>query len=106
VQGRATVTLSGGSQAYASGPSLSCPASRHYLVRGVVKLAENRPAGWLYVAHVGPSAPLSDQAPSQFTPGKSCTPGTLLRAVASFVLSWPDGHQVRYKIYGLTAPCA
>ena len=26
-----------------------------------------------------------------------CTPGRMVRAVASFVLTWPDGHQVRYR---------
>ncbi len=106
LQGRATVTISGGSQAYATGPSLTCPASRHYLVRGVVKLAVKQPFGWIYVAHAGPSAPVRDQAPSQLTPAKTCTTGQLLRAVASFVLTWPDGHQVRYKIYGRAVACA
>lgn len=106
IQGSAVVTVSGTARAYATGPSLTCPASRHYLVRGVVKLAEHLPAGWTYVAHVGPSAPLTDQAPAQLTVAKSCTAGIPLRAVASFVLTWPDGHQLRYKIYGRVAACA
>lgn len=96
-----------GATVYATGPSLTCPASRAYWVRAVVKLAEYRGRGhWVYVTPAKPSAPHRNRADAQRSRVHTCRPGTRVRAVASFVLTWPDGHQVRYRRLGTSARCS
>jgi hypothetical protein len=72
----------------------------------VVKVATYRGNGhWTYVTSVSPSAPVVDAALAQQSDPAACTAGVLLRPVASFVLTWPDGHQIRYKRIGNEARC-
>ncbi len=95
-----------GATVYATGPSLACPAGRAYWVRAVVKLAEYRGRGrWVYVTPAKPSAPQRNRADAQRSSLHACRPGTRVRAVASFVLTWPDGHQVRYRRLGTPVRC-
>ena len=92
--------------AYATGPSLSCGAGSGLRIRAVVKVATYRGHGhWSYLTPVKPSAPTKDQAPVQRTMPSACKAGALVHAVSSFVLTWPDGHQVRYKRVGTAARC-
>ena len=92
--------------AYATGPSLTCATGSGLRIRAVVKVATYRGHGhWGYLSPVKPSAPTKDQAPAQRTLPSSCKPGALVHAVSSFVLTWPDGHQVRYKRVGIAAHC-
>jgi hypothetical protein len=96
-----------GATVYATGPSLTCPHSRACWVRAVVKVAEYRGHGhWVYVTQVRPSAPARGAAAAQRTPVQPCRPGARVRPVASFVLTWPDGRQVRYRRIGPSARCA
>ena len=90
---------------YAKGPSLACAAGGPYWVRAVVKVAENHGNGhWTYLTKVHPSVP-ARAAAAQRTGQVPCTPGRTVRAVASFVLTWPDGHQVRYRRIGTSSLC-
>jgi hypothetical protein len=92
--------------AYASGPSLTCGPGPRYWVRAVVKVAAYDSDGqWSYLTPVNPSAPTLDRTPSHRSELTACSSGQLLEPVASFVLLWPDGHQVRYKLVGPSARC-
>ena len=95
-----------GGAVYAQGPSLTCRTTGRYWVRAVVKLAEYKGHGhWTYVSAVHPSEPVRNAAASQRTDPARCPSGRVVRAVASFVLTWPDGHQVRYRRIGTSARC-
>jgi hypothetical protein len=93
-------------EAYATGPSLSCSAGHAYWVRALVKLAKGDGHGhWRYLTPARPSDPAIGQASAQVSATIACTKGDLLLPVASFVLTWPDGHQIRYKRTGSVARC-
>jgi hypothetical protein len=92
---------------YAKGPSLQCGSGGPYWVRAVVKVAEYHGNGhWTYLTEVHPSPPARNAAPAQRTEPLPCPAGRTVRAVASFVLTWPDGHQVRYRRIGTSARCS
>jgi hypothetical protein len=92
---------------YAKGPGLTCRTSGRYWVRAIVKVAEYHGNGhWTYITGAHPSAPARNAAAAQRTGPVGCPAGRRVRAVASFVLTWPDGHQVRYRRIGTSARCA
>ena len=104
--GSTTLHVSAAGTAYASGPSLTCVPQDPYLVRAVVKVATYRGHGhWAYLTPVKPSAPVLDSAVAQRSEASACTSGSVVRAVASFVITWPSGKQVRYKRIGRSTRC-
>jgi hypothetical protein len=97
----------GGGTVYAKGPGLQCGSGGPYWVRAVVKVAVYHGNGhWTYITEVHPSPPARNAAAAQRTVPTACPAGKTVRAVASFVLTWPDGHQVRYRRTGTSARCS
>jgi len=93
-------------QVYATGPGLTCGNGPKYWVRALVKVGVYGADGrWTYPPTVKPSAPALGKIAAQRSDMTTCTAGVALLPVASFVVLWPDGHQLRYKVVGAKAVC-
>jgi len=102
--GSTLVSVSGHS-VHGRGPALTC-RSGSYWVRALVKVAVYHGHGrWSYITPAHPSAPQRNSAAVQRSPVAACPSGRLVRAVASFVLTDPHGHQVRYRRIGSSTRC-
>ena len=106
IVGSTTLVMTAGVGAQAVGPGLACRPPDSYWVRAVVKVAVNTPDGhWVYVTPVQPSPAALNRAPVISSEVTACTPGELLKPVASFVLRDPGGGLVRVKLVGASTYC-
>jgi hypothetical protein len=104
--GSTSLHVTSAGTAYATGPSLTCVPQDPYLVRAVVKVATYRGNGhWVYLTQVRPTAPARDVVAAQTSGTSTCKKGDLVRAVSSFVITWPSGKEVRYKRIGRSVRC-